>query len=101
MNQSFPLLAIGIIVFAIDVAVTLKRQKRCTSLRNVTAYTNRETGETFVWMYDDNPASVRKLVQHLGVTAADPELWFGWMQANELSRIVLTKAGAMKAEDAA
>lgn len=93
---------IGPVIVSLSVVMlALWLKHTCSSgnrpeFRNATAYVNRQTGETFIWLYDSDPASVRELVRCLGVTAADPELEFDFMQADAIARVVLEKHGAEK-----
>ncbi len=55
-------------------------------MRNVLALKKEDTGERFIFLYDDE--SCEELLQTLGRYAADPELNFSWYDAALLSQNV-------------
>ncbi len=54
--------------------------------RNILALVKNDTGERFIFLYDDQ--SCGKLLQTLSRYAADPELNFSWYDAAALSQRV-------------
>lgn len=71
-----------------------------TGRRNVLTLAKPACNERFIFVYDDDPASVQKVLWTLGRFASAPDLTFTWYDAAYLASKVLERREQQQTKEA-